>query len=77
MGDDKIMLFVLINEKLDNNLNNRCPATIFADNRMANVKGRIIFLVISIRTIKFIKIIGVPFGTEWAIIFFWVINSPK
>lgn len=64
MGDDKKRLFLLIKEKFDNRLNNKCPATIFADNRIAKVNGRIMFLVSSIKTIKFIRIIGVPFGTE-------------
>ena len=44
-------------------LSNKCPATMLADNRIDKVRGRIILLTISIRTIKFIKIIGVPVGT--------------
>lgn len=51
---------------MPNNVNNKCPAIIFADNRTARVPGRIIFLIDSIITIKGIKIPGVPWGTKWA-----------
>lgn len=44
---------------------NRWPAIMFAANRIARVKGRIIFLIVSITTIKGIKIVGVPFGIKW------------
>lgn len=44
-------------------LSSKCPATILADNRIDNVRGRIMFLTNSIKTIKFIKIMGVPVGT--------------
>lgn len=37
----------------------RCPATIFAINRTAKVKGRIIFLIDSISTMNGIKADGV------------------
>lgn len=43
----------------------RWPAIILAVNRMARVKGRIINLIDSIRTIKGIKINGVPWGVRW------------
>jgi len=46
----------------------RCPATMFAISRMDKVMGRIMFLVISISTIKFISGVGVPIGTRWVII---------
>jgi hypothetical protein len=46
----------------------RCPATIFAISRMDRVMGRMMFLVISINTIKFMSGVGVPRGTRWAII---------
>lgn len=48
-------------------LNNKCPATMFAVNRTDSVMGRIMFLIISIITIKFIRAIGVPVGTMWII----------
>jgi hypothetical protein len=41
-------------------VNKRCPAIILAVNRTARVPGRIIFLIVSIQTIKGIKILGVP-----------------
>lgn len=44
----------------------RCPAIILAASRTAKVPGRIIFLIVSIQTIKGIKIAGVPCGTRWA-----------
>ena len=44
----------------------KCPATIFAASRTDSVIGRIIFLTISINTIKGINTIGVPRGTKWA-----------
>lgn len=40
----------------------RCPAIIFAVNRTANDPGRIMFLVVSIITIKGISTGGVPEG---------------
>lgn len=38
----------------------------FAANRTAKVRGRIIFLIVSIRTMKGIKRVGVPDGIRWA-----------
>jgi len=38
----------------------RCPAIMFAVRRTHSVTGRIKFLVISIRTMKFISMVGVP-----------------
>jgi len=49
-----------------NKVNNKCPATIFAANRIANVAGRITFLTLSIITITGIRNLGVPVGTRWA-----------
>ena len=49
-----------------NKVNNKCPATIFAANRIDKVIGRIIFLTVSIITIIGIKNEGVPKGTKWA-----------
>jgi len=71
-----MMLRKLEIAKFLNKLSNKCPATILADSRIDNVKGRIIFLTNSIRTIKFIKIIGVPVGTVWAIMFFVFLIHP-
>ena len=47
-------------------VNNKCPATMLAANRIDNVKGRIILLTVSIITITGIKNLGVPTGTRWA-----------
>jgi len=44
---------------------NKCPAIMFADSRTDSVIGRMMFLVISIITIKFIRGVGVPVGTMW------------
>jgi hypothetical protein len=46
--------------------NNRCPAIILAASRIPKVKGRIIFLNSSIKTINGTRTIGVPLGTRWA-----------
>lgn len=48
-----------------------------AQRRTDKVIGRIILETISIKTIKFINIKGVPIGTKWAIIFFLLFNHPK
>lgn len=48
-----------------NKVINKWPAIILAANRIAKVSGRIIFLIVSITTIKGIKIVGVPFGIKW------------
>jgi len=42
----------------------RCPATMLATNRTDSVIGRIMFLDISIITIKFIRGAGVPCGVR-------------
>lgn len=47
-----------------NKVNNKCPAIILADSRIANVPGRITFLIISIQTINGIRIAGVPCGIK-------------
>jgi hypothetical protein len=49
----------------------------FAESRIAKVPGRIIFLIVSIRTIKGIKTKGVPWGTMWANICFVLFNQPN
>jgi len=43
---------------------NKCPAIMFAVSRTHRVIGRMILLVISIKTMKFIKAIGVPCGSK-------------
>jgi len=43
---------------------NRCPAIIFAVNRIDKVNGRMISLIDSIITINGIKINGVPWGVR-------------
>ena len=47
-----------------NKVNRRCPAIILAERRTAKVPGRIIFLMVSIITMKGIKTEGVPWGTK-------------
>lgn len=62
---------------LPNNVNKRWPAIILAERRIAKVPGRIILLIVSIHTIKGIRIEGVPKGTKWVNmwIVFWI--QPK
>lgn len=48
-----------------NKVINKCPAIILAVNRTAKVPGRIILLIVSINTIKGIRIFGVPCGIIW------------
>lgn len=48
-----------------NKVKSKCPAIILALRRTAKVPGRIIFLIVSIQTIKGIKIPGDPWGTKW------------
>ena len=48
---------------------NKWPAIILAVSRTARVPGRIIFLIVSMQTIKGIKTPGVPCGTKWQNIF--------
>lgn len=60
---------------LPNKVNKRWPAIIFAVKRTAKVPGRIILLIVSIQTMKGIKILGVPWGTKWAnICWVWLIQ---
>lgn len=44
---------------------------------MARVPGRIIFLIVSIRTIKGIKMGGVPVGIKWVNMFWVLFSQPK
>jgi len=55
----------------------KCPATILAIKRTAKVRGRIIFLTDSIKTIKGIRRVGVLWGTKWANICFILFNQPN
>jgi len=63
--DDKIKLLVELIAKFPSNERSKCPATMLADKRIDRVIGRIMFLVSSIITMKFIRAIGVPMGTVW------------
>lgn len=56
-------------QKDPSKLINKCPATILAESRIERVIGRIILLINSINTIKFINILGVPKGTKWINLF--------
>lgn len=49
-----------------NKVTRRCPAIILAVKRTDSVNARIMFLIVSIKTIKGIRIIGVPWGIIWA-----------
>lgn len=59
-----------------NNVINRWPAIILAANRIAKVPGRMIFLIVSITTIKGIRTGGVPWGTKWANMWVELFNQP-
>lgn len=62
------------------NVKRRWPAIIFAAKRTDSVIGRIMFLIISIRTMKGIKGAGVPAGTRCAknsVILFNKLNEIK
>lgn len=55
----------------------KCPAIILAESRTARVPGRMIFLIVSIKTINGINTGGVPWGTRWANICFVLLIHPK
>lgn len=55
----------------------RWPAIIFAIKRIASVPGRIRLLMVSMHTMKGIRIPGVPVGTRWAIIWYVFLIHPK
>lgn len=57
-----------------NNVISKCPAIKFAVNRIASDKGRIIILVVSIKTINGAKIIGVFKGIRCEIKFLKFLN---
>lgn len=48
-----------------------------ADKRIAKVPGRIMLLIVSIQTMKGIKIAGVPIGTKWVNICWVLLIHPK
>lgn len=56
-----------ISEKFDKRDISRWPASILADKRTDKVIGRMMFLTVSIKTIKFIRALGVPIGVRWII----------
>jgi hypothetical protein len=60
MAIANLALFLIM--KFPKRLINRCPAIMFAVNRMDSVIGRMMFLISSIKTMKFIKGTGVPLG---------------
>lgn len=60
-----------------NKVTRRWPAIIFADKRIANVPGRIIFLIVSIITRKGKRILGAPWGTKWANIWIEFLYQPN
>lgn len=60
----KIRIVDLLSIRFPIKVNKRCPETIFAINRILNVKDRIKFLIISIKTINLIRGVGVPLGTK-------------
>lgn len=72
----KLINNILIDGPVDpKRVKRRWPAIIFAANRTAKVPGRIKFLIVSIQTIKGIKMLGVPCGTKWANIWLvWLIH---
>lgn len=59
-------VFERLDPVLPRRVSKRWPAIILAANRIANVPGRIIFLTVSIRTIRGVRGPGVPAGTRWA-----------
>lgn len=59
-------MFIMENE--DSKVIRRWPATMLADNRIESVIGRMIALIVSITTMKFISGLGVPNGVKWIII---------
>lgn len=66
-GLTNIDFSLILQIKDPNRISNRCPATIFAMSRTDSVMGRIMFLTSSIRTMKFIRAVGVPCGTKCTI----------
>jgi len=71
----------MINETLGpcdpNKVNKRWPAIMLAANRIDKVRGRIIFLIVSMHTMNAISKGGVPWGTKWASICKTLFIIPK
>lgn len=65
MISKKISIVDIFGPVLPNKVISKCPAIIFAVNRTAKVPGRIMFLIVSMHTIKGISTPGVPWGTKW------------
>lgn len=61
----KIKILLIMIPEDPNRVRSKCPAIMLAVNRIANVIGRIIKLIDSIKTMKGIKIVGVPWGVKW------------
>lgn len=59
----EILFIFILNDPINERI--RCPAIIFAVNRIERVIGRIINLINSIITIKGINIYGVFNGVKW------------
>ena len=68
-----IIILILV---FPSNVNNKCPAIIFAVRRIVKVPGRIMFLMVSIHTINIINKEGVPWGTRWVNICCVLISHP-
>lgn len=62
---------------LPSKVNKRWPAIILAESRIARVPGRIMFLIVSIKTIKGIRIVGVPCGIKWINMCFVLLIQPN
>jgi hypothetical protein len=56
---------------------NKCPAIRLAVNRTHRVMGRMMLLVISISTMKFINGTGVPCGNRWESMWFVFFIHPN
>lgn len=61
----KIIKLLINNPEDPRRVRSKWPAIILAVNRIARVKGRIINLMDSIKTIKGISMKGVPWGVRW------------
>lgn len=59
------MRLLINNPEEPSRVKSKWPAIMLAVNRIAKVRGRIINLIDSIKTIKGIRIGGVPWGVKW------------
>ena len=73
----KCMYIPELIELFPNNVINKWPAIMFAVSRIASDPGRIKFLIVSIHTMKGIKIAGVPIGTRWQNMWFVLFKNPN